>query len=57
MRSSFILFFIAIPALLLEGCGHKGPLMLPEPPPGTVQPQEIIAPVSGVPASQPVSQP
>ena len=59
MRSSFIfiLFLIAIPALLLEGCGHKGPLMLPEPPPGTAQLHETIAPASGVPASQPGNQP
>ena len=57
MRSSFILFIIAIPALLLQGCGHKGPLMLPEPPPRTAQVHEIIAPASGVPASQPIKLP
>jgi predicted small lipoprotein YifL len=57
MRSSFILFIIAIPALLLEGCGHKGPLMLPSPPARTAQNQEIIAPASGVPASQPIKLP
>jgi predicted small lipoprotein YifL len=57
MRSSFILFIIAIPVLLLEGCGHKGPLMLPSPPPGTAHTQEIIAPASGVPVSRPGNQP
>jgi predicted small lipoprotein YifL len=57
MRPSFILFIISIPALLLEGCGHKGPLMLPEPPPRTAPAQKIIAPASGVSASQPGNQP
>jgi predicted small lipoprotein YifL len=53
MRSSYILGIIIISALLLEGCGHKGPLMLPSPPERTAQAQEIIAPASGVPAPQP----
>ncbi|MGB9093645.1 MAG: hypothetical protein WCB93_05990 [Gallionella sp.] len=57
MRFSLFLFIIAIPVLLLEGCGHKGPLMLPSPPPPSAQTQEIIAPASGVPASRPGSQP
>jgi len=57
MRYSFILFIIVIPALLLEGCGHKGPLMLPEPGIRTSQAQEPIAPASGVPATQPSLSP
>jgi len=57
MRYSFILFIIVIPALLLEGCGHKGPLMLPESGIRTSQAQEPIAPASGVPATQPSLSP
>ncbi len=53
MRSSFILFLVVIPALLLEGCGHKGPLMLPSPEIRTSQAQAPIAPASGVSATQP----
>ncbi len=57
MRSSFFLGIIVISALLLEGCGHKGPLMLPSPPARTAPAQQIIAPASGVPASLPGKQP
>ncbi len=57
MRSSLILFIIAIPVLLLEGCGHKGPLMLPSPPARTSHVQAPSVPASGVPVSQPGKQP
>jgi predicted small lipoprotein YifL len=53
MRSSFILGIIVISAFLLEGCGHKGPLMLPESGIQTSPAQAPIAPASGVPATQP----
>ncbi|HEY8887829.1 MAG TPA: hypothetical protein VIM35_05035 [Gallionella sp.] len=53
MRSSFIFGIIVISAFLLEGCGHKGPLMLPTPPARTSQAPTPIVPASGVPASQP----
>jgi len=52
MRFSFIPFIIAMPALLLAGCGHKGPLMLPESVIQTAPAQAPITPVSGVPATQ-----
>jgi len=53
MRSSFILFIIAMPAFLLEGCGHKGPLMLPESVIQTSPVQAPITPASGVAVTQP----
>ena len=57
MRSSFILGIIVISAFLLEGCGHKGPLMLPSPETRAAQTQTPIPPASGVPSSQPGKQP
>jgi predicted small lipoprotein YifL len=53
MRYSFILFIIAITTLLLEGCGHKGPLMLPEAGIRISQAQAPVTPASAVPATQP----
>jgi predicted small lipoprotein YifL len=57
MRSSFIpkntWGIILISIFLLEGCGHKGPLMLPEAAIRTSPTQKPIAPASGVPATQP----
>jgi predicted small lipoprotein YifL len=53
MRSSFILGIIVISASLLAGCGHKGPLMLPEAEIQAAPSQQPIAPISGVPATQP----
>lgn len=57
MRSIFVLGIVVISALLLEGCGHKGPLMLPSPPARTAPAQQVIAPASGVPVSRPSKQP
>lgn len=56
MRSSFILFITAMPVLLLAGCGHKGPLMLPGSAIQTAPVQAPVTPVSGVPATQPGQQ-
>jgi predicted small lipoprotein YifL len=55
--------FIVVLALLLEGCGHKGPLKLPEPSAQTSRPQaaqsQTTSPQTpgsqeqGLPSSQP----
>jgi len=44
MRSSFIPGIALILTLFLEGCGHKGPLMLPESQtqPQASQPQDAV---------------
>jgi predicted small lipoprotein YifL len=52
MRSSFIPGIIVISASLLAGCGHKGPLMLPEAGIQTSPVQKPVTPASGVPAKQ-----
>lgn len=61
MRSGFIpgktWGIIVIVALLLQGCGHKGPLKLPTPKAQTSQAQTTSPPIpdsqkSGLPSSQ-----
>gem|GEM_PF-903756 len=37
---------IAVLVLVLQGCGHKGPLMLPAPPAQTTSPQKPDLPSS-----------
>jgi predicted small lipoprotein YifL len=50
MRLSGAVVIMLLLALLLQGCGHKGPLFLPSPP-HEVQP---APPIKLQPASQPV---
>jgi len=57
MRSGFILGIMTILFLLLEGCGHKGPLKLPAPQAQTPQaqttsPQILDSPKPDLPPSQ-----
>jgi predicted small lipoprotein YifL len=62
MRSGFILGIMAILFLLLEGCGHKGPLKLPAPQAQipqapTTSPQTLDSPKPDMPPSQQIKQP
>ena len=49
--------FIVVSLLVLQGCGHKGPLMLP-PPPAPASPVQTTSPQNpDLPSAQPYQQP